>query len=61
MKILPAVGTTAAAYTTVLAPVVALIISALLEGFELRPKIYVGVTLLLLGHTLLISRRASRR
>jgi drug/metabolite transporter (DMT)-like permease len=61
MKILPAVGTTAAAYTTVLAPVVALIISALLEGFELHPKIYVGVILLLLGHTLLITRRAPHR
>lgn len=61
MKILPAVGSTAGAYTTVLSPVVALMISALLEGFELRPTIYLGVILLLLGHTLLITQRASHR
>ncbi len=61
MKILPVVGTTAGAYTTVLSPVVALLISALLEDFELRPTVYVGVLLLLLGHTLLIFRRASLR
>ena len=61
MKILPAVGATAGAYTTVLSPVVALLISALLEGFELQPTIYVGVILLLLGHTLLIRQRAAHR
>jgi len=58
---LPAVGATAGAYTTVLSPVVALLISALLEGFELQPTIYVGVILLLLGHTLLIRQQASHR
>ena len=58
MKILPSVGATAGAYTTVLSPVVALLLSALLEGFELRPAVYVGVMLLLLGHTLLINKRA---
>ncbi len=57
MKILPAVGATAGAYTTVLSPVVALFLSALLEGFELRLTVYVGVVLLLLGHTLLIRKR----
>lgn len=61
MKILPVIGTTAGAYTTVLSPVVALAISAALEGFELRPTIYFGVVLLFLGHTLLIVQRASRR
>lgn len=59
MKILPTIGTMAGAYTTVLSPVVALLISALLEDFELGPPVYAGVILLLLGHTLLIRQRAS--
>jgi len=57
MKILPTIGATAGAYTTVLSPVVALLISALFEGFELRPTVYAGVCLLLLGHTLLVRQR----
>lgn len=61
MKILPTIGTTAGAYTTVLSPVVALLISALFEGFELQPTVYAGVALLLLGHTLLVKLRAKHR
>jgi len=58
MKILPTIGSIAGAYTAVLSPVVALLISALFEGFELRPGVYAGAILLLLGHTLLVSQRA---
>ena len=60
MKILPTIGTTAGAYVTVLCPVVALLISALLEGFRLQLLTFAGVALLLLGHTLLIRQRSGR-
>lgn len=36
---------------TVLTPVRALIVSALLEGFAMRPAIFAGVAVLLAGHT----------
>ncbi len=58
MKILPAIGTTAGAYVTVLSPVLALFVSAALEGFSIRPMTYAGVVLLLLGHTFLIRQRS---
>jgi drug/metabolite transporter (DMT)-like permease len=61
MKILPTIGTTAGAYVTVLSPVLALLVSALLEGFSLGPTTVVGAGLLLLGHTLLVRERARRR
>jgi drug/metabolite transporter (DMT)-like permease len=60
MKILPTIGTTAGAYVTVLCPVVALLISALLEGFRLQLLTFAGVALLLFGHTLLIRQRSGR-
>jgi drug/metabolite transporter (DMT)-like permease len=60
MRILPTIGTTAGAYVTVLSPVLALVVSAWLEGLELRPMIYAGVVLLLIGHSLLIRQRARR-
>ena len=58
MKILPTIGTTAGAYVTVLSPVLALLVSAALEGFSIRPTTYAGVALLLLGHTFLIRQRS---
>jgi drug/metabolite transporter (DMT)-like permease len=58
MKILPTIGTTAGAYVTVLSPVLALLVSAALEGFRIRLTTYAGVALLLLGHTFLIRQRS---
>jgi drug/metabolite transporter (DMT)-like permease len=57
MKILPAVGVVAGAYVVVLAPVVAIGISAVFEGFPLRPTTLLGVPLLLIGHSILIVQR----
>jgi drug/metabolite transporter (DMT)-like permease len=51
------VGVVAGAYVVVLAPVVAIGISAVFEGFPLRPTTLLGVPLLLIGHSILIVQR----
>jgi drug/metabolite transporter (DMT)-like permease len=61
MRILPTIGTTAGAYVTVLSPVLALLVSGLLEGLALHVTTFAGTGCLLLGHTLLIRRRARQR
>jgi len=57
MKILPVVGPVAGAYVVVLSPVIALMISVVLEGLPLGTNMFLGVVLLLTGHSILIARR----
>ena len=58
LKILPIVGAVAGAYVVVLSPVFAIAISAVFEDLPLGPLTFVGVALLLAGHSLLVKRRA---
>lgn len=60
MKILPAVGPVAGAYVVVLSPVIALAISAVLEGLSLGLNSVIGVALLLIGHSILVLQRDPR-
>jgi drug/metabolite transporter (DMT)-like permease len=60
MRILPLIGAVAGAYVVVLAPVVALVISALMEGLPLRPPMLLGVALLLAGNALVLQQRRRR-
>ena len=58
LKILPIVGAVAGAYVVVLSPALAIAISAAFEDLPLGPLTFVGVALLLAGHSLLVRRRA---
>jgi drug/metabolite transporter (DMT)-like permease len=61
IRILPAIGSVAAAYIVVLSPAVAIGLSALLENLALGPSTIAGVALLLAGQSLLVKRRAPAR
>lgn len=63
IKILPAIGPIAGAYVVVLSPVVALAISAVLEGLPVGLNTLFGVVLLLTGHSIIVAqaRRSNRR
>lgn len=55
------IGADRAAYATVLFPIVALIISSLFEGFAFNTQSLIGITLVLLGNTLVIGRKIFRK
>jgi drug/metabolite transporter (DMT)-like permease len=57
MKILPTIGSVAGAYVVVLSPIVAILISSVLEGLTLGGRLLTGVLLLLVGNSLLIIYR----
>lgn len=56
IKILPRIGAVAGAYIVVLSPVIAVGISAALEGLPLGLPTLLGVALLLVGHSLVVLR-----
>jgi hypothetical protein len=56
MKILPKIGFVAGAYTVVLSPVIALVVSSVFEDLSIGIMAGLGVVLLLAGHSLLILR-----
>jgi drug/metabolite transporter (DMT)-like permease len=60
MRILPAIGSVAAAYIVVLSPAVAISVSAMLENLALGPSTLAGVALLLVGQSLLVTSRTRR-
>jgi drug/metabolite transporter (DMT)-like permease len=59
MKILPAVGVVAGSYIVVLSPVIAIGISAVLESFPFGLGTITGIALLLIGHSIIVTRRRS--
>ena len=54
-----AIGVARASYVGVMAPVVALLVSTLLEGFIWHPLTAAGVTVSLVGNVLVLGRRNS--
>lgn len=60
MALLPRIGPVSAAYSVVLAPVVALCISTALEELRLRFSAFIGIGLLMAGNALLIHAREKR-
>lgn len=56
LTLLGRIGGERAAYATVLFPVVALVLSTLFEGFVWTPRDAVGVTLILLGNAVALTR-----
>ncbi len=51
------IGAVRAGYATVLFPVVALLISTVLEGYQWHPAAFVGITLTMLGNFVMFFRR----
>lgn len=49
------IGAEKAAYTTVISPIIALLISSYFEGFQVTPSLLAGVALCLLGNILTLS------
>ena len=60
LTLLGRIGANRAGYAMVLFPVVALTISALFEGLELTPAVFLGAALVILGN-LFVLQRASRK
>ena len=50
------IGSDRAAYTTVLFPVVALIMSTLFEGFEWHATAFLGIALTIIGNLVMFAR-----
>lgn len=57
MQIVKNIGPELAGYTTVVAPVIALIISSLMEGYQWSPEDLLALGLVLLGNVMVISKK----
>lgn len=57
LTLLGRVGASRAAYVHVLTPVVALVFSTLFEDFVWQPNVFIGISLILLGNVIILTKR----
>lgn len=60
LTLLGRIGASKAAYTLILVPVMALIVSTLFEDFTWEPHVFLGVGLILFGNVVLLARKPNK-